>query len=125
MANRLDPGFMKADSSNMPEIDVFMGNYEVRYLHWNQYYCRSCHENYGDEAVGYVCLRRDQSVCIVKCRVTPEHNVRSSSYAVMIKIDEEKKCIARRVLRYRLCSLCRFNQIFEQYFNATYISINL
>ena len=24
MANRLDPGFMKADSSNLPEIDVFM-----------------------------------------------------------------------------------------------------
>lgn len=56
-------------------------------------YCRSCRENYGDEAVGYVCLRRDQSICTVKCRIAPEHNVRSTSYSVIMKIDEDKKSV--------------------------------
>lgn len=49
---------------------------------------RSAGEDYGDDAVGYVQLRRADGVCEVVCRITPEHKVSSKPYCVVVKIDE-------------------------------------
>ena len=52
---------------------------------------RSGREQYGDRAIGYVCLRREWQKCIVKAAVCPEHKVRDKPYSVSITIDEEKE----------------------------------
>ncbi|XP_077275587.1 uncharacterized protein LOC143904644 [Temnothorax americanus] len=56
----------------------------------NNFY-RSSRESYGDEAIGYVCLKRDGSLgtCIIKCKVCPEHRVRNKGYSVTLTIHEK------------------------------------
>ncbi|GBO36944.1 hypothetical protein AVEN_173953-1 [Araneus ventricosus] len=45
---------------------------------------RSGRESYGDHAVGYVQVRRDANLCIVKAKVTPEHSLRKKAYHVTL-----------------------------------------
>lgn len=42
-------------------------------------------------------LKRDDNKCIVKCRICPEHKVRSKNYTVVVEVDEadEKILIAQ------------------------------
>lgn len=60
---------------------------------------RSSGEDYGDDAVGYVQVRRSGGVCEVAARVTPEHKVTSKPYRVHVMINEvqeeiiEAKCL--------------------------------
>ncbi|GBP16408.1 hypothetical protein EVAR_9989_1 [Eumeta japonica] len=54
---------------------------------------RSSRESYGDDAVGYVQLKRESNICTVKCRVCPEHKVRSKPYTVTIIVDEKNSVI--------------------------------
>lgn len=54
----------------------------------NLFFCRSARESYGDDAIGYVQLRRESGLCTLKCKICPEHKVRSSSYNVTMVIDE-------------------------------------
>ncbi|GBP39351.1 Septin-1 [Eumeta japonica] len=53
----------------------------------------SSRESYGDDAVGYVQLKRESNICTVKCRVCPEHKVRSKPYTVTIIVDEKNSVI--------------------------------
>lgn len=46
-------------------------------------------EVYGDNAVGYVQLKREGKQCIVKAQITPEHKVSKKAYNVEVAIDEE------------------------------------
>ncbi|CAH0717717.1 unnamed protein product, partial [Brenthis ino] len=49
----------------------------------------SARQSYGDDAIGYVQLRRDSDLCTIKCRVCPEHKVRSKSYSATMIVDEK------------------------------------
>lgn len=49
---------------------------------------RSGRPSYGDAAVGWVQVRRENNVCIVKSKITPEHNVKKKQYSVSCNIDE-------------------------------------
>ncbi|KAK2579099.1 hypothetical protein KPH14_008498 [Odynerus spinipes] len=49
---------------------------------------KACRESYGDEAIGYVQLKREKSICTVKCRICSEHKVRSKAYSVTLILDE-------------------------------------
>ena len=49
---------------------------------------RSSRETYGDAAIGYVCLKRDENLCILKASVCPEHKVRDKPYQVTLIINE-------------------------------------
>lgn len=51
-------------------------------------YFRSGRENYGDNAVGYVQVKRDANLCTVKAKVTPEHNIRKKAYDVTLLCNE-------------------------------------
>lgn len=51
---------------------------------------RSARESYGDDAIGYVQLRRESGICILKCKICPEHKVKASSYNVTMVLDENK-----------------------------------
>ncbi|KAJ3649400.1 hypothetical protein Zmor_021147 [Zophobas morio] len=48
---------------------------------------------YGDDAVGYVQLRRHDEICTVKALIAPEHKVRLKGYEVSVTINESEQCI--------------------------------
>nr|CAH7740393.1 unnamed protein product [Callosobruchus chinensis] len=50
---------------------------------------RSGRESYGDAAVGWVQVKRNGTVCTVKVKTTPEHNVKKKQYAVTSNINEQ------------------------------------
>ncbi|KOB71463.1 ATP-binding cassette sub-family F member 1, partial [Operophtera brumata] len=48
-------------------------------------------ESYGDDVIGYLQLKREGDVCIVKCRITPEHKVRSKPYHCVLQCNEKEE----------------------------------
>ena len=50
---------------------------------------RSSRENYGDAAIGYVCLKRENAECTIQGRICPEHRVKQKDYTVILRIDEK------------------------------------
>ncbi|CAK1577897.1 unnamed protein product [Parnassius mnemosyne] len=50
-------------------------------------------ESYGDDAIGYVQLKRVKNICIVKGSICPEHKVRSKPYAVTIIVNEQEEIV--------------------------------
>lgn len=79
---------------------------------------RSERESYGDSAVGFVQVKRDGNICVVKARITPEHNVRQKCYAVEAVCDEAEETIlsvqcgdcAAHLGRFSFLSSAQFNQ---------------
>lgn len=51
-------------------------------------------EDYGDNAIGFVEVKREGSTCIVQSKVCPEHKVRNTGYTVVCKVDEDADVIA-------------------------------
>ncbi|CAH2000880.1 unnamed protein product [Acanthoscelides obtectus] len=47
-------------------------------------------ESYGDDAIGYVQLHREHGLCTLKCKMCPEHKVRSKAYNVTMVINENE-----------------------------------
>ncbi|XP_039302545.1 uncharacterized protein LOC105203324 [Solenopsis invicta] len=90
-----EQGFVKANSNNLPQINMFavleflkdddrFNAPEIRCAKASL----NCRESYGDAAVGYVQVKREGDLCIVKCRVCPEHRVRSKAYSTTLIINE-------------------------------------
>lgn len=50
---------------------------------------RSSRESYGDQAIGYVRLKRDESLGIVQCKVCPEHRINNKGYSITLTIHEK------------------------------------
>ncbi|XP_046972719.1 uncharacterized protein LOC124539378 [Vanessa cardui] len=96
----MEAGFIKANSSNLPKIDVVMLG---AFFATNNNFCSaefrniktsiSSRASYGDDAISYVQLKRDGKLCFLKCKICPEHKVRSKLYAVTLVIDEEDDII--------------------------------
>ncbi|KAI5644485.1 hypothetical protein NE865_03592 [Phthorimaea operculella] len=92
----MEPGFMKADSANLPKIDSYM---VANFFACNPDFCSaefrnvktsvSSRESYGDDAIGYVQLKREANLCVVKCKISPEHKVRDKPYSVSLVVDEK------------------------------------
>lgn len=59
--------------------------------------CRSKREEYGDNAIGFVELKRERSICIVRGKICPEHKIRNKPYTVIVKINEETEEIKESV----------------------------
>lgn len=94
----MEPTFVKANSSNLPRIDVLMlGDF----LASNKEFCSSEYRNvktslssrpsYGDDAISYVQLKREGNICTVKCKICPEHKVHAKQYAVTLMVDEDEE----------------------------------
>ncbi|KAL7289367.1 hypothetical protein TKK_0016570 [Trichogramma kaykai] len=100
MANKLEVGFTKADTKNLPTVS---GNMIFDFItnddRFNAPEVRgvknmtSSRESYGDNAIGYVCVKRENSICTLKAQICPEHRVREKSYLVSLVVDEEKNLI--------------------------------
>ncbi|XP_036141931.1 uncharacterized protein LOC118648772 isoform X2 [Monomorium pharaonis] len=97
-------GFVQAKSDNLPKMTVVMLS-----DFFTQSECfniaettgvkaeRSKREEYGDNAIGYVELKREGSICTVRGKICPEHKIRSKPYTVFLKIDEETEEIKEAV----------------------------
>ncbi|KAL4710253.1 hypothetical protein ACJJTC_003533 [Scirpophaga incertulas] len=92
----MDDGFEKGQSDNLPKIDGLMVAY---YLTKNSDFVaaemrgvkmqRSVRDNYGDDAIGYVQVKRVGNICTVKCGITPERRVRATPYHCSLECDEK------------------------------------
>lgn len=52
---------------------------------------RATREAYGDNAIGYVELKREGPLCTLQCKVCPEHRVRSKHYSVELIVNETEE----------------------------------
>lgn len=95
---KVSEGFQVADSRNLPKVDYLM---LLEYMQENDCFnvaeTRSAktllasREAYVDTAVGYVEVRRDGDLCIINCRVTPEHKIKAKLYRVTATINETEQ----------------------------------
>ncbi|XP_046961765.1 uncharacterized protein LOC124543737 [Vanessa cardui] len=96
----MEQGFIKANSSNLPRIDLLMlGGFFAS----NNDFCSaefrnvktsiSSRPSYGDDAVSYVHLKRSGNMCTVRGKICPEHKVHARLYAVTVIVDEEEEAV--------------------------------
>ncbi|CAG9763417.1 unnamed protein product [Ceutorhynchus assimilis] len=95
-------GFIKAQSDNLPLVDSLM---IAEFFSKNELFTsaeqrgvkakRSERESYGDSAVGYVELKRENNICLVKCKICPEHRVRAKNYTVIMEVNEAEESILK------------------------------
>ncbi|XP_044759885.1 uncharacterized protein LOC123317422 [Coccinella septempunctata] len=100
----MESNFSKASSENLPPVNYVMIH---EFFSRNTNYLsvemkgmknmKAARSGYGDDAVGYVQLKRENSICLIKGRIVPEHKVRSKPYFVEATIDEStdeiKNCV--------------------------------
>ncbi|XP_037298685.1 uncharacterized protein LOC119190579 [Manduca sexta] len=89
----MEIGFIKADSANLPKMFFMITNFFAS----NSDFCSAefrnvktlllSRQSYGDYAVGYVQLKRDATLCTVKCKICPEHKIRCPSYSVSLVVE--------------------------------------
>lgn len=53
----------------------------------------SSRASYGDDAVSYVQLKRDGKLCIIKCKICPEHKVHAKLYRCIVVVNEEDETV--------------------------------
>ncbi|KAF5292141.1 hypothetical protein FQA39_LY14096 [Lamprigera yunnana] len=96
----MEQGFIKANSSNLPRIDLLiLGGFFAL----NNDFCSSEFRNiktsissrpsYSDDAVSYVQLKRDGKICIVKGKMCPEHKVHAKLYVVSVVANKEEEVV--------------------------------
>ncbi|KAJ8667697.1 hypothetical protein QAD02_009360 [Eretmocerus hayati] len=100
MPVKLDTGFAKADSTNLPKVNCFM---VWAYIVSNEKYnapevkgikaTLSSRESYGDSAVGYVSVHGAGALCTVKGEVCPEQRRRNKDYTVILSVDEKNEMV--------------------------------
>nr|XP_018903521.1 PREDICTED: uncharacterized protein LOC109034699 [Bemisia tabaci] len=90
-------GFVQACPGNLPGLDTAMlieffqnpmfQEPELRHVKT----MRSTRVSYGDNAVGYVQVKREGGTCHVMAKITPEHRINSPPYQVHVVIDEKEE----------------------------------
>lgn len=94
MAHILRKNYQKADSNNLPMVDIqLLTNYIKQDRNFISLESRrvkaakSGRESYGDDAIGYVQLcRTNDGKSHLVAAISPEHRVRSKSYQVEAEI---------------------------------------
>lgn len=97
---KVSDGYAMADSRNLPKVDYMM---LLQYMRENDSFnvaeirgakvLLSSRDAYVETAVGYVEVKRENAVCFIKGRVTPEHRVRTKMYSVVASINEAEETI--------------------------------
>ncbi|KAL3282533.1 hypothetical protein HHI36_005713 [Cryptolaemus montrouzieri] len=87
----MDEGYEKGLSDNLPKIDGLM--VDLYFAKNSEFFAAEilARDNYGDDAVGYVQIRRTDNTCTVKCRITPEHLLRTKPYHCSLVCDENEE----------------------------------
>ncbi|KAF5281934.1 hypothetical protein FQR65_LT14460 [Abscondita terminalis] len=100
MTSKAKVDFVEARSDNLPKLDSFMvadffannpmfTSAEIRGVKADL----SGRSSYGDNAIGYVQLKRQNFMCIVEGKICPEHKVRKQNYEVSLTINEKEQTI--------------------------------
>ncbi|KAL3281773.1 hypothetical protein HHI36_004974 [Cryptolaemus montrouzieri] len=94
----MDEGYEKGQSDNSPKIDGLMvALYFAKNCNFVAAEMRgvkmkkSARDNYSDDAVVYVQIKRTDNICIVNCKITPEHRVRTKPYYCSLVCDENEE----------------------------------
>lgn len=66
------------------------------------------HENYGDVAIGYVQLKRERDIYIVKAEICPEQRVRNKNYHETVTLNESEETIISAICKDCVASLGMF-----------------
>lgn len=92
---KVSDGFSMADSRNLPKVDFMM---LLQFMRENDIFnvaeirgakiMLSSRDAYVETSIGYVEVKRENSLCFVQGRVTPEHRVRCKMYTVHAVINE-------------------------------------
>lgn len=122
--NKLEDGFVAATSNNLPQVDFEMLmefiqnaiNTRLETQGWKMH--KSGREGYGDNAVGYVQVKRKGKIVDVIARMTPEHKLHSTPYNVKAQIDENKASL--NVVK---CHDCIASQGKTTRFSVTYFRL--
>jgi hypothetical protein len=94
MANILLPWYQRANSNNLPTLDIIvLRNFiqkDVNYIspeieNFNS--LRAGRESYGESSIGWIQVHRHENVFTVLGVIAPEHNVTSKNYVVEVEID--------------------------------------
>jgi len=100
MATKLRPGFEKANSFNIPMIDcIVMDTFSrTNSLHIapeirNVKTTINSRASYGESAIGYVQVKRENNIITVLAAVSPQQNVTSPSYLTEVVFDAKKNII--------------------------------
>ncbi|KAJ8679197.1 hypothetical protein QAD02_014984 [Eretmocerus hayati] len=98
----MNQGYARGSSKNLPNV-----NLKMLIMFFTQNGCfsspelknvksiRNMHSNYGDQAVGYVQILRQQYHCTVEAKVCPEHTINTKNYNVIVRIDEQEEIISK------------------------------
>ncbi|KAI4468019.1 hypothetical protein MML48_2g00001854 [Holotrichia oblita] len=96
----MDIEFVQGQSDNLPKVDAFM---LTKYFATNSEFTsaeikgvkvsRSERESYGDNVIRYVQIKREESICTVKAKITPDYKHRNKAYSVTVVCDEANELI--------------------------------
>ncbi|KAH9642170.1 hypothetical protein HF086_002326 [Spodoptera exigua] len=96
----MELGFTKANSSNLPQVDLLMlGEFLASNKDFSSAEFRNVktaalsRPSYGDDAISYVQLKRDGNLCVVKAKICPEHKVHGKLYGVTLVVDEVNETV--------------------------------
>lgn len=96
-AHKLLEGYEKANSDNLPEVNIIaLAHFIAKDSNFispeisNIKAMRNGRESYGESAIGYVQLKREGHITTVISCVAPEHKVTSNGYKVEIVVDSSK-----------------------------------
>ncbi|KAJ8953468.1 hypothetical protein NQ318_023587 [Aromia moschata] len=96
-----DEGFIKVQSDNLPRVGFMVKIHGDKFHKKHGFFSlgevrgvkadKSGRHSYGDAAVGWVQVRRENNTCTIRAKITPEHNVKKKQYAISCNINEEQE----------------------------------
>lgn len=124
--NQLNDGFVVATCNNLPAVDfeMFMDfiensvNTRLETQGWKMQ--KSCRESYGDNAIGYVQVKRTDKIIDIIGKMTPEHRLSSTPYTVKAQVDEREMC-----LKFVTCHGCVASQGKAESVRSHYFGTNI
>ncbi|KAF4530377.1 hypothetical protein B566_EDAN017102, partial [Ephemera danica] len=70
---------------------------------------KSGRQNYGDDAIGYVQVKRVGKACSVLARICPEHKIHSTAYHVEAQIEEKDEFVIIKKISCKECPASKGN----------------
>lgn len=81
---------------------------------------KSCRESYGDNAIGYVQVKRTDKIIDIIGKMTSEHRLSSTPYTVKAQVDEREMC-----LKFVTCHGCVASQGKAESVRSHYFGTNI
>ena len=80
-------------------------------------------ESYGDSAISYVQLKRENDFCYIQAKICPEHRVRNKPYNVSVVINEKDEDVKKAECHDCIASLGTPKIFISKFFHKFLIKI--